>query len=254
MRPANVRSIPRSASRGSELRPFPRQPKGGPFVQGLAKQTAVVVHRYPLWRDALRDILVGLGFNVLTETDSADEAVSVVESAQPDLIVVGAALSSSGDTKGIDCVQQARNTAPKLRAAVLTESYDQAEADAALAAGAYAYIVETAHPDDIRAAIRQGFQTSVFLNSGETEEPARPAPPRVESYGLTKREREILRLVSEGHSNGEVAGKLWVTEQTVKFHLSNIYRKLGVANRTEAGRWAQITGLLDNEGQESVTR
>ena len=53
--------------------------------------------------------------------------------------------------------------------------------------------------------------------------------------------------MAEGRSNGEVARKLWVTEQTVKFHLSNIYRKLGVANRTEAGRWAQLTGLLDGD-------
>ena len=62
--------------------------------------------------------------------------------------------------------------------------------------------------------------------------------------GLTKRELEILQLVAEGHSNGELARMLWVTEQTVKFHLSNIYRKLDVANRTEASRWAQLHGLL----------
>ena len=61
---------------------------------------------------------------------------------------------------------------------------------------------------------------------------------------LTKREREILQLVAEGHSNSQLARMLWVTEQTVKFHLSNIYRKLDVANRTEASRWAQIHGLL----------
>ena len=63
--------------------------------------------------------------------------------------------------------------------------------------------------------------------------------------GLTRREIEILQLVAEGHSNAGVAKLLWVTEQTVKFHLSNIYRKLGVANRTEASRWAQLQGLLN---------
>jgi DNA-binding CsgD family transcriptional regulator len=62
--------------------------------------------------------------------------------------------------------------------------------------------------------------------------------------GLTRREVEILRLVSEGHSNAQVARTLWVTEQTVKFHLSNIYRKLDVGNRTEASRWAQLHGVL----------
>jgi DNA-binding CsgD family transcriptional regulator len=62
---------------------------------------------------------------------------------------------------------------------------------------------------------------------------------------LTRRELEILRLVADGHSNAQLARMLWVTEQTVKFHLSNIYRKLDVANRTEASRWAQLNGVLD---------
>jgi DNA-binding NarL/FixJ family response regulator len=64
---------------------------------------------------------------------------------------------------------------------------------------------------------------------------------------LTRREREILALVAEGSSNGTVARKLWVTEQTVKFHLSNIYRKLGVSNRTAASRWAHDRGMLAAE-------
>jgi DNA-binding CsgD family transcriptional regulator len=68
--------------------------------------------------------------------------------------------------------------------------------------------------------------------------------PAEDSPGLTRRELEILQLVEEGHSNAELARTLWVTEQTVKFHLSNIYRKLDVSNRTEASRWAQLRGLL----------
>ena len=61
---------------------------------------------------------------------------------------------------------------------------------------------------------------------------------------LTRRESEILGLVADGKPNGEIAGDLGITEQTVKYHVSNIYRKLGVANRTEASRWAQLRGLL----------
>ena len=65
---------------------------------------------------------------------------------------------------------------------------------------------------------------------------------------LTRRELEILQLVAEGHSNAQVGRLLWVTEQTVKFHLSNIYRKLDVSNRTEASRWAQVRNLLPPAG------
>jgi DNA-binding CsgD family transcriptional regulator len=68
--------------------------------------------------------------------------------------------------------------------------------------------------------------------------------PKQPAADLTRRELEILKLVAEGHSNSQLARMLWVTEQTVKFHLSNIYRKLDVANRTEASRWAQVHGLL----------
>jgi DNA-binding CsgD family transcriptional regulator len=61
-----------------------------------------------------------------------------------------------------------------------------------------------------------------------------------------------LTLVAEGHSNAQLARMLWVTEQTVKFHLSNIYRKLNVSNRTEASRWAQVHGLLPLQAPAST--
>src|SRR6185295_8644513 len=65
-----------------------------------------------------------------------------------------------------------------------------------------------------------------------------------EALGLTQRELELLRLVASGATNNRLAGQLFVTEQTVKFHLSNIYRKLGVANRTQASRFAYSHGLV----------
>ena len=81
---------------------------------------------------------------------------------------------------------------------------------------------------------------------------ARPTPAQTEpaAHELTRRELEILRLVADGSSNGQLAKKLWVTEQTVKFHLSNIYRKLEVANRTEASRWAHLNGLLTSPQEQ----
>ena len=69
---------------------------------------------------------------------------------------------------------------------------------------------------------------------------------------LTAREREILQLVSDGLTNGQIARELWVTEQTVKFHLSNVYRKLGVSNRTQASRYAHVNGLMRSRGPRLV--
>jgi DNA-binding NarL/FixJ family response regulator len=237
---------------GRGLRPFSRQNERRQ-LQGLSKQAAVVLHKFPLWRGALKDVLDDLGFELLLATASEDKAVSCVERSEADLFVVGA----SETIDAVECARQARKARAGVRVAVVAPTYDKDQADAALAAGAYVYIVETAPTEDIRAAIRQGFETSVFLGSGEApagERAVRPTPVKPEAHGLTKREQEILRLVSEGRSNGEVARKLWVTEQTVKFHLSNIYRKLGVTNRTEAGRQAQLIGLLDDDSaRESIS-
>ena len=116
-----------------------------------------------------------------------------------------------------------------------------------------AYVVKTAHSDDVGVAIRQTFTPSLFLPSvasASNGNGAMDSHPAADI--LTKREREILKLVAEGHSNSQLARMLWVTEQTVKFHLSNIYRKLEVANRTEASRWAQLHGLLETSPSDSV--
>jgi DNA-binding NarL/FixJ family response regulator len=106
-----------------------------------------------------------------------------------------------------------------------------------------AFVVKKAHPDDLAVAVRQAYEHSIFL-PGWTSETEPAFADRPDHPDLTRRELEILRLVAEGHSNADVAKMLWVTEQTVKFHLSNIYRKLAVGNRTEASRWAQVHGLL----------
>jgi len=122
---------------------------------------------------------------------------------------------------------------------------DEAEhVHATLAAGAAAYVLKTADPEDLAVAVRQTFAQSVYFADGRsgvrTVERVAEQPAR-----LTQREREILQLVAQGDSNAQLARTLWVTEQTVKFHLSNIYRKLEVANRTEASRWAHLHGFVE---------
>jgi DNA-binding NarL/FixJ family response regulator len=144
-------------------------------------------------------------------------------------------------------VRRAREMVPGIKTIVLSMYDDQEHIDAAFAAGADAYVLKIAHPDDLTSAVRQAFEHSIYLAGGRAA-PAAAAPAPQNAPGLTRRELEILQLVAEGQSNAQVARTLWVTEQTVKFHLSNIYRKLGVSNRTEASRWAQLQGLLGTPG------
>jgi DNA-binding NarL/FixJ family response regulator len=211
----------------------------------LPKRSAVLLDPYPLWLDALSLVMERIDIEVLAATTSPSQALAAVKEHHPDLIVTEIASSEAG-FDGINVLRQARELEPRLRAIVLSSFEDAEHIDAALGAGAAAYVVKTAHPDDFASAIRQVFSHSVYL-AGERK--VAPAPVDVErqtqeASGLTRRELEILQLVSEGHSNAQLARMLWVTEQTVKFHLSNIYRKLDVANRTEASRWAQVHGLL----------
>ena len=125
---------------------------------------------------------------------------------------------------------------------------DRQSVEAAFAAGASIYCVRTAERGDLASAVRQAFEHSIYVASteyrGASSTPSAYGPENGLTSELTRRELEILQLVAEGHSNSQLAKMLWVTEQTIKFHLSNIYRKLDVSNRTEASRWAQLNGVL----------
>jgi DNA-binding NarL/FixJ family response regulator len=217
---------------------------------------AVVLDPHPIWHDAVEIVLARIGANVVVKTSSGREALATIEARQPRLLTLELD-SPPGEPDGFEVIRRATALVPNLRAIVLSTHHDTAHIDGALAAGAAAYVVKTAHPDDVASAVRQAFDHSVYLAGGPRPITGVPLPPPTSAAsenpgGLTRRELEILRLVAEGHSNSQLARMLWVTEQTVKFHLSNIYRKLGVSNRTEASRWAQLNGLLPHEPEEST--
>ncbi|MCS7007710.1 MAG: response regulator transcription factor, partial [Thermoleophilia bacterium] len=108
--------------------------------------------------------------------------------------------------------------------------------------GAAAYVIKTVNPDDLPATLRQALEGNVLTAvGGESGENV-----GAKALGLTDRELTILGALARGLSNDEIAKELWVAPQTVKFHLTNIYRKLGVKNRTEATRIAYQHGLVES--------
>jgi len=207
------------------------------------QRTAVVVDQHPIWLEAVQSILERIRVEVLGKTTVADEILDLISTHRPDVLVTSIELDDS-ELDGIAYVRLARERHPSLKTIVLSAYDDPEHIEMALAAGAIAYVVKTAHPDDFAAAIRQSFQHSIFMAGAQVSPSVETTELAGDTRGLTRRELEILRLVAEGHSNAQLAKMLWVTEQTVKFHLSNVYRKLDVSNRTEASRWAQIQGLL----------
>jgi len=216
--------------------------------------TAVILDRHPLWAEAVECVLRRVGVEIVGNAMTGGEALALVRRMRPDLLVtdIGA---GDGDRAGLTCLREARQHVPELRAVVLSMSEDSNEIDAALQAGASAYVLKSAHPDDLASAVRQAFAHSVYfahtasVRNGHSLLQGMESADRAE---LTKREREILTLAAEGHSNAQLARMLWVCEQTVKFHLSNVYRKLNVSNRTEAARWAQLHGLVPAPGEQIV--
>ena len=220
------------------------------------KRTAVLLDPHPLWLDALESILGSIDVAVVGRTTSADDALRLVEEHEPDILICETANDGMG---GGALIRSCRERVDSLRVIVLGASREPADIDAAFEAGALAYAVKTAHPDDVASTVRQTFDSTIFLaNSFSTNGRSNGSAPHVpdavedEKVDLTRREREILALMAEGHSNRELARMLWVTEQTVKFHLSNIYRKLDVANRTEASRWAHRHGLVGRREVEAA--
>jgi DNA-binding NarL/FixJ family response regulator len=213
------------------------------------QHTAVLLDPHPLWLEAVQSVLSSLDIAVAGKATTAEEALEIIERDEPDIFLVETGLT--GSVSGSSVVRAARQRVSSLRVIALASSSDPADIDAAFDAGALAYVVKTARPEDVAATIRQAFDHSIFLarvqavGVSPTPEPER-AVEDDEGAALTRREREILALVAEGHSNRELAKMLWVTEQTVKFHLSNIYRKLDVSNRTEASRWAHKHRLLSS--------
>jgi DNA-binding NarL/FixJ family response regulator len=212
---------------------------------GARERTAVILDRYPLWLDAFETLLQRVGIEVVGRTSRREEGVQLVEHHRPDVVVME--LGGSGDDAGFAALGRMRAAAADAKVVVISDDGNLASVEAAFAEGVSAYCKRSARPEDLAAAIRQSFDKSIYfptVGGAAGANGGRPWQPSEEPPELTRRELEILRLVAEGHSNSQLARMLWVTEQTVKFHLSNIYRKLDVANRTEASRWAQLHGLL----------
>jgi DNA-binding NarL/FixJ family response regulator len=176
-------------------------------------------------------------------TTSAGAAHALLQEHKPDLLVAELDLPAGRD-EALRVLALARQSDPGLSVIVLSSTDDPGLIDAAFERGASAYVLKTSEPEVIATAVRQAFEPSLYF-ARPSEQRTATAPVALLEPKLTRRELEILKLVSEGRSNRQVAELLWVTDQTVKFHLANVYRKLGVRSRFDAARWALEHGVLD---------
>jgi DNA-binding NarL/FixJ family response regulator len=204
----------------------------------------VLLDRHPLWLSELGQVLEAAGFETVGSTTAEGHALQLLRQHDTDVLVFEPEACTSTTARFIEAARAVR---PHLKAIAVSSVEDANVIRAALQSGTWAYVLRRSHPEDIAVAVRQTISHSIFLagglDGGETAAAPDPKPDGADLARLTRREREILALTAEGHSNAAMAKKLWVTEQTVKFHLANIYRKLNVPNRTAASRWAHERGI-----------
>jgi DNA-binding NarL/FixJ family response regulator len=182
-------------------------------------------------------------FNLVGHADGRKTSARTLLGTQPDVILLDD-MDQSG--RVTELIGEIRSQDQRVNLIVLSLAMDPVWLDTVFGAGATAVISKATHPAALARLVRETLNGHVFHRHAPVLGAIGQAPAGAGAgdLPLTGRESEILRLVASGSTNGDVARRLWVTEQTVKFHLRNIYRKLGVANRTQASRYAHVNGLV----------
>jgi DNA-binding NarL/FixJ family response regulator len=196
----------------------------------------LVADDHPLIRTGLTALLDGVAdLAVVGEAADGDQAVEVAAAVRPDVVLMD--LSMPG-TDGVAATRRLLATRQDLQVLVLTSFSDRARIEDALDAGATGYLLKDSPPADVVAGIRAAARRESPLDPRVARallDARAPAPCSL----LGPRETDVLRLVARGMANKQIARTLGIRESTVKVHLGNVFRRLGVQDRTSAALWAQ---------------
>jgi DNA-binding NarL/FixJ family response regulator len=177
---------------------------------------------------------------IVGESRSGSSVLSKVAATRPDCVLLDIRMP---EIDGLTLLDQVRENYPAVKVVMLSAIDDRQVRRDALHRGAAAYLAKTVDPETLASTLRQVMAGAVVIESGSVTKSAGAGGAR--DWGLTQREREILRRVAAGQSNNAVAKELWLSEKTIKYHLTNVYRKLGVKNRTASVRFAFEHGLAE---------
>jgi DNA-binding NarL/FixJ family response regulator len=195
----------------------------------IVAEHQLVAHRI---RQALRE---AAGFELIGCADSRRPVAEVLLAQLPDVVVID---EMSDRPQALARLAEVGAAVPAATVVLLTADMDRDGVCEAFAAGATTVIARTVQPASFVTLLRETTSGTIVHQT-----PAASRAPEA-AASLTERELEVLGYVALGFTNARIARELWVTEQTVKFHLSNTYRKLGVANRTQASMYAHLNNLL----------
>jgi DNA-binding NarL/FixJ family response regulator len=179
-------------------------------------------------------------FEIVGATTESTKVQGLVAELRPDVVLLDVRMPQ---LDGITCLKRIHAAFPEVVVVMLSASEDQAVIAAAMENGATGFVLKHLDPRELGGVIRQALGGVVFKSAGLFAEASATLAAEA---GLTVKEHQILNLLSTGLSNAAIAKELWVADQTVKFHLSNIYRKLKVKGRTAAVEAARQRGLITN--------
>jgi DNA-binding NarL/FixJ family response regulator len=171
---------------------------------------------------------------------NGEEAVALSGERGPDVVLMDLEMPV---LDGIEATRRIRKAHPDVAVVVLTSFSDRDRILAALDAGAAGYLLKDAEPAELAKAIEAAARGESPLDPKAARAllSARRAPSEAEA--LSEREREVLAMVAEGLPNKLIAGRLAISEKTVKAHLTSVFRTIGVTDRTQAALWAERNGL-----------
>ena len=211
-----------------------------------SKIRVLITDDHPLFRDGMHGLLDSVeGTEVVGEADNGEAAVELAGMLQPDVILMDVKMPGMS---GIEATREILERNPQVGILVVTMLEDDDSVFAAMRAGARGYLLKGAHQDEVLRAIRAVANGEAIFGPGIARRvmglfsAARPQAPRAFPE-LTDREQEILRLIADGRGNAEISSDLFLSLKTVQNHVSNIFRKLQVADRAQAVIRAREAGL-----------
>jgi DNA-binding NarL/FixJ family response regulator len=190
----------------------------------------ILAEDHALMRDAVELVFDGIDdVQLVGEVANGHDLLPLMRQVEADFVLLDVQLPG---VDGLGCLEALAKHHPRVKVAMLSAIDDPQVIESAFRRGASGYILKTVNPYDLPAAIRQIIEGTV-IHPAQSE-----AAPRALPGGLSVREVAVLAELCDGRTNKQIAARLWLSEQTVKFHLRNVYRKLGINSRTEALRFA----------------
>jgi DNA-binding NarL/FixJ family response regulator len=193
----------------------------------------VLAEDHGLMRDAVKLVFdEAEDVDLVGEVGNGHDLLPLLASVEADVVLLDVQLPG---LDGLGCLEAVAERHPHVKVAMLSAVEDPQVIESAFRRGARAYILKSVNPFDLPATIRQIVDESVIHRALAAPDGS-ASPKRVN--GLSEKETAVLAELANGYTNKQIAARLWLSEQTVKFHLRNIYRKLGIKSRTEALRYA----------------